>query len=67
MYDALEEIVKINKQNTPENADFYTVEWAREFWARIGETPEEHLAWLKTTSAELDAFDYEAFAKESAK
>lgn len=66
MYEALEEIVKINKKNDPDDADFYTVEWARQFCAGIGETPEEHLAWLKQTSAELDAFDFEAFAKESA-
>ena len=65
MYEALEEIVKIKQQQDPEDAGFYTVEWARDFCARIDETPEQHLAWLKSKQAELEATDWDAFAKES--
>lgn len=67
MYDAIEEIIKINQANNPEHAGAYTEEWVLNICSRLRETPEEFLAKMKANSAAVSLIDQEAFKLKSDK
>lgn len=65
IYKELEEIARQNRESDPDNAQFYTVEWARAFCERLNKSPEEYLKWKSAKRAELENIDYKALAKAS--
>lgn len=65
MYTALEEIARIKREQDPEDAHIYTVDWARDFCAYIGKSPDEYLQWYKAETARLESLDYEAMDKKA--
>lgn len=65
IYKELEEIARQNRESDPDNAQFYTVEWARAFCERLNKSPAEYLEWSKAKRAELAAIDWEALDKKA--
>jgi len=67
MYEALEEIIRINKESSPKYADYFTLGWARKLCADVNKSPDQVLAEMKANSAAIASIDYEEFKKESEK
>jgi hypothetical protein len=67
MNGAIEEIIKINQADDPDDPDAYTEEWVMNMCSKLRETPEEFLAKMKANRAAVSLIDQEAFKIKSDK
>jgi hypothetical protein len=63
MSEALREIVEHYQRDDPEDAGFYTEDWARERCARLDMSPEELLATLAVAVEQADLVEDQPWTK----
>lgn len=55
MNEILQAIADHFKKNDPDDADFYTLGWARDECAFLNKSPDEYLAYLQANEARAEA------------